>query len=141
MNEDPKPREIRTGGGSYIEGKVDTGGGDFVGRDQYKTTSSGTAEAAALFEKIFTAIDEHSRLNPVEKEDLKSQVEEVKAEAAKGDQADESFLSRRLRNIQRMAPDILDVVLATLGNPAAGFGLAVRKIAERIKGSTADAGG
>jgi hypothetical protein len=32
---DPKP--VNTVGGAYIGGNVDTGGGDFVGRDQVKT--------------------------------------------------------------------------------------------------------
>ena len=28
-------KEINTQGGAYIEGDVDTGGGDFIGRDQF----------------------------------------------------------------------------------------------------------
>jgi hypothetical protein len=41
MAEQPSPQEepprpsVNTEGGAYIEGQVDTGGGDFVGRDQY----------------------------------------------------------------------------------------------------------
>ena len=34
----PDQRTIHTDGGTYIEGSVDTGGGDVVGRDQYKIT-------------------------------------------------------------------------------------------------------
>ena len=33
-------REINTGGGAFAEGGVETGGGDFVGRDQYKQSIS-----------------------------------------------------------------------------------------------------
>ena len=44
---------------------------------------------------------------------------------------DEGFLSRRLRNIARMAPDVLDVVVATLANPLAGLGVAAKKLAEK----------
>ncbi len=36
-----------------------------------------------------------------------------------------------------MAPDILDVVVATLGNPLAGIGVAIKKIAEKAKEETA----
>jgi hypothetical protein len=46
---------------------------------------------------------------------------------------DESFLARRFRNVARMAPDILDVVVAALANPLAGMGVAVKKIAEKAK--------
>ena len=48
MNEkekDGNERRINTEGGAYIEGNVDTGGGDFVGRDQTKgqtTVDAGT---------------------------------------------------------------------------------------------------
>lgn len=38
-----------------------------------------------------------------------------------------------------MAPDILDVVVATLGNPLAGIGGAVKKIAEKAKEESAGA--
>ncbi|HSH14234.1 MAG TPA: hypothetical protein VLA15_10805 [Desulfurivibrionaceae bacterium] len=132
--EDPKDsRKIDTGGGAYIEGKVDTGGGDFVGRDQTKSSGLDAAEVARLFKGIQAAIEAKAELSPTEKADLKAEVEEVKTEAEKGAQANESFLTRRLRNIQRMAPDILDVVLATLANPVAGFASAVRKIAEKMK--------
>jgi hypothetical protein len=32
-----------------------------------------------------------------------------------------------------MAPDVLDVIVATLGNALLGLGVAVKKIAERAK--------
>ena len=34
--------------------------------------------------------------------------------------------------IQRIAPDILDVVMATIANPAAGFGMVAKKVAEKM---------
>jgi hypothetical protein len=35
-----------------------------------------------------------------------------------------------------MAPDILDVVLATFANPVAGAGMVIKKIAEKMKADT-----
>jgi hypothetical protein len=49
---------------------------------------------------------------------------------------DEGFLSRRFRNIARMAPDVVDLVVAILTNPLAGLGVAVKKIAEKTKEET-----
>ena len=49
---------------------------------------------------------------------------------------EESFLSRRFRNIARIAADVLDVVVATLANPLAGLGVAIKKIAEKAKEET-----
>jgi hypothetical protein len=49
---------------------------------------------------------------------------------------DEGFLSRRFRNIARMPPDILDLVVAMLANPLSGLGVAARNIAEKAKEET-----
>jgi len=88
-----------------------------------------------VFKSIYHAIDESTR-DAAEKQDLIAEVDEIKDEVAKGDQANESFLSRRLRNLKKMAPDIADVALATLANPAAGVGIIVQKIAKKIKDET-----
>jgi hypothetical protein len=55
----------------------------------------------------------------------------------KNEKVDESFLSRRFRNIARVAPNVLDVIEATLASPLAGLGVAVKKIAEKTKEGTA----
>jgi hypothetical protein len=77
---------------------------------------------------------------PANKEDLKAEVKEIQdmvIEAVqKNAKVDEGFLSRRFRNIARMSPDILDVVVATLANPLAGLGIAVKKIADKAKQET-----
>jgi hypothetical protein len=130
---------IDTGGGAYVGGSVDTGGGDFVGRDQHITYGMSADQAARLFADIYSRIETHPRLDEIDKADLKTDVQEIQKEVVKGDSADESFLARRLRNIQRTAPDILEVVLSTLTNPAAGFAAVIRKVAERMK--TAAEGG
>jgi hypothetical protein len=79
--------------------------------------------------------------SPADKADLKAEVQEVqsavKQATTKTEGIDENFLSRHFRNIARMAPDILDVVVATLGNPLAGIGVAIKKIAEKAKEETA----
>jgi hypothetical protein len=129
--------QINTGGGAFVGGNVTVSHGDFVGRDQYKTVGGSATEMAELFKMIFAKIETHPGLSETDKEDLKADVTDVKTETTKADQIDESFLVRRLRNIQRIAPDILDVVLAALSNPAAGFGVVVRKIAEKMKPSSA----
>jgi hypothetical protein len=65
--------------------------------------------------------------------DVKVEIQEVREELEKQDEADESFILRRLRNIGRMAPDILEVTLATITNPILGFGILAKKIAEKAK--------
>jgi hypothetical protein len=85
-----------------------------------------------VFQEIYRKVEE-TNLPTQEKEDLTAMVKEVEEEVKKGDQADETFLARQLRNIQRMAPEILEVIVTTFTNPAAGLGLVARRIAERMK--------
>ena len=131
-------------------------GSDFVGRDKNTTVEQGgvhiggnvsnsnivtgnhnvvasTINAQKQYiQQIYEVIESRPETDPVDKEDLKVAVEEIATEDKKGEGADESFIARRLRNIQRIAPDILDVVMATIANPAAGFGMVAKKVGERM---------
>lgn len=151
-------KNIHTGGGAYIGGSVNTGGGDFVGHDKitkaekggvaiggnaivtgsHNVVGSQVSQRQESIQHIYTIIEKRPDTTALDKEDLKANVEEIQAEDDKGDEANESFIARRLRNIQRMAPDILEVILATIANPIAGFGVVAKKIAEKMK---AEAGG
>jgi hypothetical protein len=139
VSEEKKDKEgegkrVDTGGGAYIGGSVTvSGGGDFVGRDQVKQVGLTGPDVADLFKPIYAAIEARPETPAADRADLKADVEEIQAEVAKGDKADESFLARRLRNLRRMAPDILEVVLATLANPAAGLGAVAAKVAKRMQ--------
>jgi hypothetical protein len=87
------------------------------------------------FSPIYKAIENHPNLSAADKTDLNGETQDLEAELKKGDEADESFLTRRLHNIKRMAPEILEVILATITNPAAGFGLVAKKVADKMKAS------
>jgi hypothetical protein len=71
---------------------------------------------------------------PVEDQAMLTQnVEQVVKEAEKGEQADPSRIERLLNTVSAMAPDILDVVVATIGNPLSGIGMVIKKIGEKAK--------
>ena len=93
-----------------------------------------------MFDGLYTKIESRPNTPPADKEDLKTDVKDIQTAVIqaveKNEKVDEGFLSRRFRNIARMAPDILDVVAASLANPLAGLGVAVRKIAEKAKEET-----
>ena len=133
-----KETSVRAGNFSSISGKVNIAGGKIT---TYETnTGLSGAEIKQLFDQLYGAIDIRAKSSPAEKEDLKAEVKEIQSTiteaAAKNEKVDESFLSRRFRNIARMAPDVLNVIVATLGNPLAGLGVAARKIAEKAKEET-----
>jgi hypothetical protein len=157
----PKKNQKKEGG-LNITGGVRVKNGDFVGGDKNTNVGNGSTYVGGnvansnlvtgdnnvvsitntareeLFEEILKKIEVRPATSPAEKDDLKADVKEIKAEAEKGEAADETFLGRRLRNIARMAPDIFEVITATLVNPAAGFATVVKKIAERAKAPASD---
>lgn len=132
---------IRVGNISNVRGEVNIAGGDITTNKTINGLS--TADIKHLFDQLYQSIDIQANVSSGDKEDLKAEVKEIQAtitEAAqKNEKIDESYLSRRFRNIARMAPDILDVVVATLGNPLAGLGVAAKKIADKAKAETKSA--
>ena len=121
---------MRVGNISNVRGEV-----NIAGRDIVKHESQ--TELRNIFLDIYRDIDARPATSPAVKEDLKAEVKDIEANvsaaAQKNEKVEEAFLARRFRNIARMAPDILDVVVAMLANPLAGLGIAVRKIAEKAK--------
>jgi hypothetical protein len=129
---------IRVGNISEVSGNVNVAGGNIT--THHTTTGLSAAEIRQLFDQLYSNIDARADTSPADKEDIKAEVKDIQAvvtqAAQKNEKVDESFLSRRFRNIARMAPDILDVVAATLKNPLGGLGVAVEKIAEKARQET-----
>ena len=69
-------------------------------------------------------------LNPPKKNDIRAELQEIQT-ALEDPKPDETFLARRFRNIQRMAPDIVDVAFETLKNPISGVATVIQKIAKK----------
>ena len=135
-----KQTNIRVGNISDISGNVNVAGGNIT--THHTVTGLSAREITPLFDGLYSQIDARVNTLPADKEDIKAEVKEIQSTvtqaAEKNEKIDEGFLSRRFRNIARMAPDVLDVVVATLGNPLAGLGVTVKKIAEKAKEETKD---
>jgi hypothetical protein len=133
-----KQSNVKVGNISDISGNVNVAGGHIT--THQTTTGLSPAEIKQLFDQLYTAIDSRAKTPSADKEDLKAEVKEIQSTVTdatqKNEKVDEGFLSRRFRNIARMAPDVLDVVVATLGNPLAGLGVATKKIAEKATQET-----
>jgi len=126
----PKP-SVTKAGGSVVSGNVTIKNGEFVGRDRVVIQTT-TTSTQTLFQPIYGAIAARPNSSDEERADIQAEVKEVESEVAKGDKADENFLLRRLRNLKRMAPDILELALALIASPAAGLGLLAAKITKRM---------
>lgn len=128
---------VRVGNIAGVSGTVNIAGGNI---STHQTTGLSAVEIKQLFDQLYTAIDASPQASPADKTDLKAEVKDIQTtvtDAVENKQpVDESFLARRFRNIARMAPDVLDVVVASLASPLAGLGVAAKKIAERAKADT-----
>jgi hypothetical protein len=129
---------ITLGNISGMSGEFNVAGEDI--EIQEGSTGLSAADIEQLFARINAAIDGRAGTRPDDRSDLKAEVQEIQAKVTEAvkqpDKVDEGAFARHFRNIARMAPDILDVVVATLGNPLAGIGVAVKKIADKAKAGT-----
>jgi hypothetical protein len=147
-------RQVDTGGGAYVGGSVSVEGGDFVGRDKRtvsitgdgnvvgdhsratvtKRKGLGAEEVQALFDQ---ALDLAHQKPPEVREDLEAAVETVQEEAEAGEDADKSLLNKALDVLLEEGPDVLEIVLEAVLNPAAAAGKGARMLAKRAKKSLA----
>jgi hypothetical protein len=84
-------------------------------------------------EKKFAEMLELARKLPEgeAREDAENAVSKLKAEVDKGEQAEKSEVRARINFLKGMAPDIFDVAVTTLANPALGVTEAIRMIAAK----------
>ena len=125
---------IDTGGGAYIGRRVDTGGGDFVGRDKI-THGVSARELESLFAPLLGAVAQHA---PPEKQAAAvQQVQELKAEVAKGKQADDGKLRTIVDGLIAMVPGALGAVVSMFATPILGgiAGPVTKSLLEKLKGS------
>ena len=137
-NASHKSTSVRVGNISDISGNVNIAGGNIT--THHAVTGLSVAEIKQLFDGLYSQIDARANTSPANKEDIKAELKEIQSTVTgaaqnKNEKVDEGFLSRRFRNIARMAPDVLDLVVA-LANTLAGLGVAVKKIAEKAKEET-----
>lgn len=123
-------REIHTGGGAYIEGSVNTGGGDFVGRDKI-TPGVPPETIATVFAGLYEALERQP--NTLQKQMAQQAVEVLEAEANKGQAADEEKVKQGFDIILAMLPDIAEVAVQTFLNPIQGLSTAFQKIARKAQ--------
>jgi hypothetical protein len=92
------------------------------------------------FASIYVAIDARSFPSKEDAQDTREIVEVIEAENKKGEEANEEVVRMGLRALARMAPDIWEVIVATLANPVLGISTVVKKIAEKAKAEAGSQG-
>jgi len=118
-------------GGSYVAGNVHVKDGEFVGRDKIVTSVETEAELSVVFKPVYNAIEQRPNTTPEEKQEIKDVVKDMEGELKSSPTPNEKFIARLASDLQKMAPDILEVMLASMQSPVAGISAAVRKIIAR----------
>jgi hypothetical protein len=103
-----------------------------VGDNSSITNGLTGPDIARLFEDVFRRIDQQNR-SETDKQEIRETVELIQDEVSKGEKANEKALTAFFRSLQKMAPDILDVVLAAAANPMLAASVIARKVADKIK--------
>jgi hypothetical protein len=118
-------------GGNVVSGST----GVAIGTGASAQVSQGIsgAELADLFAQIRRQIEARPEDPDVDKAELTGTVDKVEQEVDKGEQANTNKLSRWLGNLAEMAPDIFEVTVATLVNPAVGVATVIRKVAQKAQ--------
>jgi Skp family chaperone for outer membrane proteins len=123
--------------GENVIGMINANGSARVNVDQ-KVIHQATPEMEKLFKRIHKEIKVRPDDPKVDKDKLESQVKKIEAETAKGASADKAKLERWMKTLAKMAPDILEVMAASLAGPVAGFTVVFKKIVERTKAISAE---
>jgi hypothetical protein len=120
----------------HISGSVNIAGGDINTREETSIRYDTNAEIVKALSAALEQTHKRQKTSRARKSSIEKEVKEIEAEIGKK-KIDQGFLAERFRSIAQMAPDILDVIIASLGNPAAVMGVTVKKIAEKAKAENA----
>ncbi|HYN87464.1 MAG TPA: caspase family protein [Ardenticatenaceae bacterium] len=131
-------RGNKVGGDKIRVGDITGSQGVAIGRAAAASVSSGLRgeELGLLFAAIYRQIEAGPDRATMDKDELRETVKRVETEVAKGEQANADRVARWLRTLADAAPDILDVTVTALLNPAAGVAAVIRLAAEKVRSET-----
>lgn len=122
--------------GENVVGIINASASARVNLDQ-KIIQQASPEMTDLFKRVRRKVKSRRSDPRGDQAKLEHQVKKIEAEAAKGSKADPDKLERWIRTLAKMAPDIVEVMAASLAGPAAGFTMVFKKIVERAQATTA----
>lgn len=129
MAEKKRKKGLNAGNGSIVIGGNVQGSNVVIG--DHNTVSSQSINIAPLFQTIYNFVDAHPKLQAGKKQDAKDELKEIQT-ALEDPKPDENFITRRFRNIKRMAPEIVEVAFETLKNPIGGVAEVIKRIAKKM---------
>ena len=114
--------------GTYIEGNINIKNGDFIGGNQVNMQT----DFIQWFAPIRKSIENRAQTDSKERILIKKEINEIQNELG-NKEVSASFVSQKLTNLKKIAPDIWEVAITTLINPPTGLTLTVQKIIQKLK--------
>jgi len=116
------------------KGKVKVNKIEVVKGNKIRIVYGDNSETEIDADDPFFAIYRQIEAKPKDRKKLVAEVDQIRREAKKDEQdIRQNFLQERLGNLAKMAPDIFEVTVATLANPALGFAVIAQKIAKKAR--------
>ncbi len=137
-NEDPQAAQPPASSGNITVGNIQNAVGVAVGHHASAYGQQGVSGdvLSQLFEDVYKRIESRPEDPNIDRPEIAQKVQQIQAEAAKDEeQANPSKIERWLGDLANMAPDILDLAVNALINPAVVVPGAIRLIAARFKRS------
>ena len=103
-----------TGGGAYIGGNVDTGGGNFTGRDSFNQGVS-LRDLGLLFAPLLAAVAAQAPAGM--QATAVGQVEQLKAEVGKGKQAHDGKVAKLVNGLVGLVPGAVGAIVSAFASP------------------------
>ena len=120
--------------GENAIGNITASGHARLSVSQKKVTQPAPSpELTNLFSQIYQELKSRPVNPAINKTIIRQQVKLIENETSKGEKADQSKLGHLFEFLEQIAPDIVDVFIASLGGPVSGFSVVLKKIAERAK--------
>lgn len=124
-------------GGDQVQGDQITAGdisdsSVAMGRGAQAQQGISGAELDAIFRPVYQKIEARPADPDVDKEEIVETVQKIEQETA-APQPNETKLARWMRTLADMAPDIVDVMAASLGGPVSGATAVLKKVIDRAR--------
>jgi DNA topoisomerase VI subunit B len=132
--------KTKKSGSQVIQGGINIKGNVTINRSKVaggNMVEKNVTNLNVSFAPVYHALKENATIPPKAKKAVEQSVRQIEMEVKKGEAAQVSFIQQRLENIEKMAPDIADVVIATLQNPVAGISTAVKKVLDKMQAARA----
>ena len=122
----------KVGGDKITAGDI-SGSTVAMGRKAQAQQGIGGEALAAVFQSVYQKIEARPEDPDVDKEEVVESVQKIETEATTQAEPNENKLERWLRNLAQMAPDIVEVMAASLAGPVSGAAAVLRKVIAKVK--------